>query len=269
MFEDGKKSALHTSLATGALEKAEGWVDFKGCIFVGDTRDGGVSAWLPGLPAWEGTQEETSRYEGPMTKGVEGERGEEGGKLECYCRCGGVEFYITRPNEESRELYSPYGDAVVAHTTGGEEWRNEEDAKWWLCAGGTKYAASNCACVSCRKSSGYDIQQWAFVPEVNLFQKDGKPVDFSMGTLKEYKSSEGVTRHFCGKCGATVFWRTTKRPKLVDVSVGLMEAPSGSRAEEWLEWKTDRVSFTEFSQNRKLIGMLEEGLKEYQTTKTA
>ena len=269
MFEDGKTSPLNTSLDTGALERIEGIVDLKGSIFVGDTGDGGCSVWLKGWPAWE-KAEDGEAYKGP-TKGGTGEgvlKGEED-KLNCYCRCGGVQFYITRPNEASRNLHSPYADSIIAHTTGGEEWKNKEDAKWWLCADGTKYAASNCACISCRKGSGFDIQQWAFVPEVNIFQKDGKPIDFSMGTLKECNSSEGVTRHFCGKCGAKVFWRTTDRPKLIDVSAGLMEAPSGARAEEWLEWKTERVSYTEFAQNRKLIGMLEEGLKEYQKTRTA
>ena len=263
VFEDGKKSSRNTSIAAGALEKVEGIVNIRGHIAVGDTGDGGLSIWLPQLPAFEKGGEDGPRYSGP-TKALPTAAYSSDDKLNCTCRCGGVQFYITRPNEESSKLNSPYADSIVSHVAGGDNYKNHEDAKWWLCADDTKYAASLCACISCRKSSGYDIQQWAFVPKVNIFQKDGTPLDFSMGTLQEYSSSKDVMRHFCGKCGATVFWRTTERPKLIDVSVGLMDAPSGSRAEEWLDWKLERVSFTEFAQNKGLIEMLEGGLKGYQ-----
>ena len=82
-----------------------------------------------------------------------------------------------------------------------------------------------------------------------------------MGTLKQYNSSEGIWRAFCGVCGAVVFYHNDKRPDLIDVSVGLMEAESGARAEEWLEWSRDEVSYAEYAQNKSLIESLNTGLK--------
>lgn len=63
--------------------------------------------------------------------------------------------------------------------------------------------------------------------------------------LKGYESSEGVMREFCGVCGATVFWHDKWRLEVVDVSVGLLDAGEGARAEVWLEWWGGRVSFEE------------------------
>ena len=63
--------------------------------------------------------------------------------------------------------------------------------------------------------------------------------------LRSYESSPGVMREFCPTCGATVFWHDKHRPELIDVSVGLLDAPEGARAEEWLEWWLARVSFEE------------------------
>lgn len=99
------------------------------------------------------------------------------------------------------------------------------------------------------------------------------PLDFGTlpkGVLTSYSSSPGVVRDFCSGCGATVFWHDGIRPDLVDVSVGLLRAEEGARAESWLKWWTDRVSFEEETETgregaaartaRKLIGALEGGL---------
>ena len=40
-----------------------------------------------------------------------------------------------------------------------------------------------------------------------------------------------------------------------------MEAESGARAEEWLEWSRDEVSYAEYAQNKSLIESLNTGLK--------
>lgn len=86
------------------------------------------------------------------------------------------------------------------------------------------------------------------------------PLENDMGTLNQYGSSKGVYRNFCSICGATVFWHNDERPYLIDVSTGLLEAESGARAEELLEWATARVSFQEEAQNKALIETLREGL---------
>jgi hypothetical protein len=54
--------------------------------------------------------------------------------------------------------------------------------------------------------------------------------------MKAYRSSESAVRMFCGVCGAGCFWDGEERGvALVDVAVGLLDAETGARAEEWLE----------------------------------
>ncbi|KAI1819668.1 hypothetical protein F4861DRAFT_122218 [Xylaria intraflava] len=161
-----------------------------------------------------------------------------------------------------------------------------------------RYLAGTCACRSCRLISGFEIQTWAFVPRANIFFhiREGQqslptpssqiikeaneaedmvvPLDFETlpsNILTSYESKEGVRREFCSRCGATVFWRDHWRPELMDVSVGLLDADEGARAETWLDWWTGRVSFAEDAgtgrvgetakRAKDLIGSLGEGLR--------
>lgn len=88
-------------------------------------------------------------------------------------------------------------------------------------------------------------------------------MDFAKGTMKRYESSKDVLREFCSVCGATLFWHCKWRPDLIDVSVGLLDPKQGARADGWLDWWTDRVSFSELAVSKSLIGSLEEGLKKW------
>ncbi|KAI4268851.1 MAG: hypothetical protein LQ337_007602, partial [Flavoplaca oasis] len=140
---------------------------------------------------------------------------------------------------------------------------SSENEQWWLRASNTKYLAGLCACNSCRLATGFDLQAWAFVPKTHIRQVDGKEVDFKMGTLKTYSHTPGSYRDFCGKCGATVFWRSEGRKgDVIDISAGLLDAAEGARAEEWLEWRT-KVSFEECAANKGLVAKVAEGLKNW------
>lgn len=178
--------------------------------------------------------------------------------LQASCHCGGVQFMLSKPNERSTQLSSPWPDLLVPYHSNSPN--NDEDVKWWLCANNTKYLAGNCTCRSCRLASGFSIQSWAFVPKANITLLDGQTLSFDSGSLQQFKSSPGVYREFCGKCGATIFWHCDERPNLIDVSVGLLKAEEGSRAEEWLQWWTERVSFKEDAIDIELMDALEEGL---------
>ncbi|KAL8960281.1 MAG: hypothetical protein Q9193_002987 [Seirophora villosa] len=226
--------------------------------FLADTKDGGLSNWLNG-PSWAGSAEQSEIWEPTAkanpSKGVDGN-----GTLRCYCQCRGVQFNITRPDKDSSNVFPPPMPDILAplhsHST-----QTSPYFTWWLRANGTKYFAGTCACNSCRLSSGYDIQAWAFVPKTNIRQLDGKEMDYQMGTLKRYSHSKGAYRDFCGNCGATVFWHCDERPGIVDISAGLLDAEEGARAENWLEWATDRVSFEECAQNRTLVASVSRGLR--------
>ncbi|SLM36194.1 Mss4-like [Lasallia pustulata] len=263
-------------VASGVVDKIEDVAEFKAHAYLTDTRDGGLSDWLP-LKRWEGWPHQSKEIQ-PGTNVVaprpaDSTQASEA-RLRCRCHCGGVQFEITRPNQNSSNLSSPWPDMLVPFHQEGRE--NATDEKWWL-RPGVKYLAGICACRSCRLGSGYDMQPWvgvtsspyvpnmlttqAFIPKVNILQVDGKPFSFSMGTLKRYESAEGIRREFCGRCGATCFWRSDERPDLIDVSVGLLEADTGARAEEWLDWCTERVSFEEYAQSKSMISNLSKGLK--------
>lgn len=242
-------------ICTGVFEKADGIVELKTHIFVPDSRDGGLSDWIPSVDAYEGFSENSKVLNNDWKEHVKTTEPQSNSELQAYCQCKGVRFKITRPNESSDTLNVPPCDL-----SGPTE-------KWWLCENGTKYLAGTCACHSCRLASGFDIQAWAFVPKANILQLNGEPLDFKMGTLKRYNSSEGTYREFCSRCGATVFWHAERRPGLIDVSVGLLAAEEGARAESWLGWKTERVSFEEEAQNKALIEKLGTGLKEWGAVK--
>lgn len=238
--------------------------------FVGDTTDGGLAICFspsegrsvpffmngPDGAKIEGTAQEilTKLQQSSVLASID----HSPHMLSAACHCGGVKFQITRPNANSRNCSSPWPDLVVPYHSSSSA--NPQDVKWWLRENDTKYLAGTCACRSCRLGSGSPIQTWAFIPKANIIQLDGRTLDYEMGTLKQIESSSGCFREFCGRCGATVFWHCLERPDLVDVSVGLLRAPEGSRAVTWLDWWVERVSFREDAFDKQLIDKLEKGL---------
>lgn len=256
-------------ICTGVLDAKADAFKLIGHIYVGDTNDGGLSTWLPALdykhnfalPRWKTDQDTSEKLTGDQWEGRQSIQEDlKQNELTGKCHCGGIEFYITRPNEDSKKLHSPYPDLLIPYHRASSD--NPHDYKWWLMANDTKYLAGLCACKSCRLTSGYPLQSWAFIPKANIFLPDGSPLTYGTGSLQQYKSSEGVYREFCKTCGATVFWHCDERPELIDVSAGLLRAPSGVRAEGWLEWHVNRVSFKEEAQSRDVAEALELGLFE-------
>ncbi|KAL2072105.1 hypothetical protein VTL71DRAFT_11448 [Oculimacula yallundae] len=260
---------------TGLWDRTEGLINWTGCKWVENTLDGGVSVWLKDIKRADGTTEELKRW--ARYDNVDPQFVPEGSflalpkkeqlpaqdeKLKAECLCGGVKFYITRPNEDSKKVLSPFPELMVpSHSP---TFANPQHETWWLQESNTKYLAGVCACTSCRLNSGAEIQPWAFVPKCNIFQEDGTPIDFTMGTLKNYVSSDGVQREFCGTCGATAFWRCEERPDLIDVSVGLLDPKEGARAENWLYWRTNKVSYGELAVSKDLVASLADGLKRWE-----
>ncbi|KAB5546978.1 glutathione-dependent formaldehyde-activating enzyme [Coniochaeta sp. 2T2.1] len=265
-----------------SIEGTEQWAVATGTIAgspgngsADETRDGGISVWINSAPK-----------PAPVTH-TQSTGAADSTVLPASCHCGTVRFHITRPDESSWMPKSPFPDLMLPYCrTDASTVKNPSDVKWWLRGEDkTKYLAGTCACRSCRLSSGFDIQTWAFVPRSNIriystsptSEEEEEPqlLDFDTipsGVLKSYESSPGVAREFCPRCGATVFWHNKERAELIDVSVGLLEAPEGARAESWLEWWTERVSFAEeagaevgrqqlaFTRARRLIESLEQGL---------
>jgi hypothetical protein len=247
---------------------AHGWIE--------DTKDGGASVWLKtqkGVPMsrwlveWNKSPEAPLNWRSNEAVNMKDAVVDSHQKLRVHCHCNGVEFFICRPSEESLKASSPLPDLLVPYHS-DKSAANPENKPWWLSTDRSKYLAGNCACESCRKIAGFDIVQWAFIPIAGLSLANDKPFSLPFGTMQSFQSTvdneKKRRRWFCSHCGANVLWTGSERPTLVDVSVGLLDAPSGARAEEWLQWDlADRVSFREDAHNVHLIDELERGLVEW------
>lgn len=260
----------HFEAATGTLQvnNADEVIAYKSHMWIADTKDGGASPFIQTagethLPRYlaEPGRSEIAQLDWPSEK-----KQHERMPIHAHCHCRGVQFYIQPPNEASKSAQSPFADLLVPYHTGSSA--NPQNHAWWLPQPG-RYLAGTCACDSCRRASGFDITFWAFIPAVNITLDEDGQQPFKRnpywGTMKTYRSSRNVTRTFCGRCGANVFWDGDERPSVIDVAVGLLDARSGARAEEMLVWWPNRVSFREEAFHKGLIAGLESGLKEWST----
>ncbi|KAI0395204.1 hypothetical protein F5Y17DRAFT_221526 [Xylariaceae sp. FL0594] len=269
-------------------------------VEMASTKDGGLGLFVPEFGHVE--KKEGISAVPNLRDSMKKEEEEE--VLNAHCQCGNVRFHITRPDDEaSMRPRSNFPDLMVPYHSGDpEEIKNPKDETWWVRPRlssrqeqeeeeeeekgdgggfGRRYLAGTCACRSCRLTSGFEIQTWAFVPRGHIFfhrvesdEEGGEetrtkksrrviiPLDFSTlpsGILSSYESTRGssVRREFCPRCGATVFWRDGYRPDLLDVSVGLLDAEEGARAQTWLDWWTERVSFAEDADRGRRGGVAE------------
>ncbi|RDB27838.1 hypothetical protein Hypma_002322 [Hypsizygus marmoreus] len=266
-------------ISTGALEKTEGIVKLRYHIFVADTLDGGIADHLRVIDGLEipryiarAMKDEVVPLGWRSAEITEKKRSADEDCLSLHCHCKTIQLSITRPSAASTVPSSPYPDLLFPYiSTPASKIANTEDEKWWLRPAGvdkpTKYLAGHCACTTCRLTSGFEIQSWAFVPRSNILTTSGVELDLQNerlrpSGLRQYKSSPGRNREFCGTCGATVFWWGEERPELIDVSVGLVdEKQGGVRAEGWLDWHKGRVSFEEDALSRSLVEGLAQGLQ--------
>ncbi|MDB5985626.1 MAG: hypothetical protein JWR16_679 [Nevskia sp.] len=82
-----------------------------------------------------------------------------------------------------------------------------------------------CHCRSCRKSNGS-----AYAANVAVAEQDFHIVA-GAELLKEFESSPGKQRVFCGTCGAPVYSRNEKRRGIVRLRIGLFDTPIQRRPE--------------------------------------
>ncbi|EXK85830.1 hypothetical protein FOQG_10254 [Fusarium oxysporum f. sp. raphani 54005] len=266
--QDGE---LRWGVATGVITRSgdsSARVSYTAHQKVDDATDGGASMWLP-----------LETQQNPSSRSHSGSFTPKSKHLDALCACEAIHLRITRPNKASHLPHRAYPDLMYPYCSTDESiTSNPSDEKWWI--KGDKYLAGTCICESCRRASGFEIQTWAFIPRANIFipSTDGSgsevALDFESlptGALKSYQSSQGAVRHFCGGCGATVFWRDATDSSVVDVSVGIFRADEGARAENWFHWHKSRISFAEEVQNHRsgplaiaaqgLLGTLSMGLK--------
>jgi hypothetical protein len=75
-----------------------------------------------------------------------------------------------------------------------------------------------CHCESCRRQTSSPVAGFVLVPKAALRFTSGQP--------KEFASSPGVWRSFCGECGSPIYYRTDRRPDVIDLYAGTLSDPS-------------------------------------------
>ncbi|KAF9694083.1 hypothetical protein EKO04_008031 [Ascochyta lentis] len=228
---------------TGTLANGEHTpIKFTKLIFVGDTIDGGASAWLR-HPNSDGSECKRFKLEAkddapgvtlpqdwPSAEKLTGYEQKTGDRISVRCRCNGIDLVLQRGD------YSGIG---------------REKLPWSVDPETNKLLTIFCGCDSCRLQGGIDVWFWTYVEMKHLsaaqhdvpFPKSSYELktfvdkkDPLVGSLAYYASSTGVLRFFCSTCSATVFFAEDERPEIVDVAVGLLDSPDGARAEGFLSW---------------------------------
>lgn len=233
------------SVFSACLPHDQGLVQIDGHIYVGDTKDGGLSQWLikphvqtaPNalpVPRWTGDSDTSEKLtpDWPVGPGLKNEDDLTGGdSLPIRCHCGGVNLTLNRP--------TGYTDV------------EKEQVPWYIePVGRRKWLTVICACNSCRTTHSADFVPLAFV-EMKALQANGSAFpgtitalseavargDAAVGTLVKYQSSAKAFRFHCGRCSASVFYACDSRPEMLDLAPGLIDSPDGARAEGMLWWK--------------------------------
>lgn len=84
-------------------------------------------------------------------------------------------------------------------------------------ADGEPLRVVNCHCPSCRKASG--------APFATFVDYEVSKVKFEGETYTKYRSSPGVERGFCSRCGTSLSFEGGKWPGEIDLFVGAFEHP--------------------------------------------
>ena len=81
--------------------------------------------------------------------------------------------------------------------------------------------ASHCHCSMCRKATGAAFGTYASVRADNFRVVAGEEL------ILRYKSSPGVERTFCSRCGSTLQFISQKNPGMVEVALGVLDDDPG------------------------------------------
>ena len=214
-------------ISTSFFAKDETIFQIKSHVFTESAPGGGLNEWLPRigdreLKIWNPKDSSAAPVESMPEYGPENGDGKE--RLRAQCHCGGVSFTIPRPDGEI--LNDPVMKRYVSPVDK------------------TKWVARLTACDDCRLMSGSHVVAWASIP-LDRCEPKIKP-DLQIGTSKTFQSSPNVLRSFCGTCGATVFYSCDERRwNIVDVTVGILRAPEGVKAEKWFTWRTSGISWVD------------------------
>jgi hypothetical protein len=278
VFKDETRPVL---IVTGALnniacEKEVVRWSYMG--FVGDTGDGGASVWLKDV-----------NVSGPALKCFKAEiRGENAEELADDWQSQTRSRDISTEKQNAIPIRCKCHGVNLVLNRGDYEVVKAEDLPWNVDPSTRKLKAVMCGCDSCRLHTGVDVFYWTFAEMKNIsFPINNDKAEFPshmddlcalidkkdarIGSLAYYESSPRVYRFSCGTCSATIFYATHKRPRFIDVAVGVLEAKDGARAENMLAWQfeegVDHKEDAAGGWREGLVEKIEKAAREYSRTR--
>lgn len=117
---------------------------------------------------------------------------------------------------------------------------------------GEPLAVSLCHCLDCQRRTGSLFGIGAFFAKEQVTLTRGSPTQFRRGS----DSGAGITSHFCGTCGSTLWWEPERLPSIVGVAVGAFADPNfpppkqatwDKRRHGWLHLPDEIVSYPQSS----------------------
>lgn len=93
-------------------------------------------------------------------------------------------------------------------------------------------SVGHCHCSSCRRSSGAVFVTWFTVEQQRFAWVKGRP--------KQFGSSPGVTRAFCGDCGTELAYTNERYGQTIDVTIGSLDCAEGHPADRHI-WTADKL----------------------------
>ncbi len=73
--------------------------------------------------------------------------------------------------------------------------------------------AGHCHCTMCQRAHGAGFVTWVGVRE------DGFRITAGVTDVVHYRSSDHVTRSFCGRCGSTMFCNDDNHENVIDITL--------------------------------------------------
>jgi hypothetical protein len=217
-------------VSAASVDAEEAVWNFAGHVFVGSTGDGGMAPLLHNiggkeLGLWDTWAGKSAPWHLPDHPAAVAPASNKPDRLRAHCHCGGIEFFISRPNGD--ETFTEIDEHNV---------RRHKD----------KWLGIHDVCTSCRLTISTWVISWIFPSRDKITLADGSPypADGIFGTAKAYSSSAGVDRTFCGHCGAAVSYVCEDRPHVIDVAAGLLDHDHQDvRAEDWIEWRSYKLAW--------------------------
>jgi hypothetical protein len=100
---------------------------------------------------------------------------------------------------------------------------------------GEPSASGICHCRTCRKA--------ASAPTLPFIVFSAGQLVFTQGEPTKFRSSAGVTRSFCGRCGSPLTYRSEESPERVDVMTCSLDAPE-AYPPQFHVWVSHKLEWT-------------------------